>query len=212
MAKLVCLANSRKHGNRCIAGINLDTKEWIRPVSDLWDGAIGGLFRYINVEPQLLDILRIPLGRTGPDFGFQPENKSLTEGKWEKIGNLMPDDILQFCEQDDTVLYNMSDRVDWKFVQNLSIENRKSLQLVHSRDVRFLKTISYRGRLQVRADFTYKTKRYNLVVTDSVIERRVAEDERISQECILTISLGGPFPEEDPNPSCYKLVAGVIEM
>jgi hypothetical protein len=31
MVKIICLANSWKHGERCIAGINPDTKKWIRP-------------------------------------------------------------------------------------------------------------------------------------------------------------------------------------
>ncbi|MGI6083637.1 MAG: dual OB domain-containing protein, partial [Limnochordia bacterium] len=27
------MANSRKHGGRCVAGVVVDTGEWIRPVS-----------------------------------------------------------------------------------------------------------------------------------------------------------------------------------
>ena len=33
--KIICLANFWKHGERCIAGINLNTKKWISPVSSL---------------------------------------------------------------------------------------------------------------------------------------------------------------------------------
>jgi len=51
-----------------------------------------------------------------------------------------------------------------------------------------------------------------MVVTDLVAERRTKRNTKISSDCILTISLGGPFPEHDPDPQCYKLVAGVVEL
>ena len=32
MSRLVCLANSARPGGQCIAGIDLDTRQWVRPV------------------------------------------------------------------------------------------------------------------------------------------------------------------------------------
>ncbi|MFP5272720.1 dual OB domain-containing protein [Coleofasciculus sp.] len=34
MKKIICLANSRKLDERCIAGIDLNTGKWVRPVCD----------------------------------------------------------------------------------------------------------------------------------------------------------------------------------
>jgi hypothetical protein len=88
VAKIILLANSYKHQGRCIAGIELDTNRWIRPVSAnnsaiynerFIDGISGN-------EPELLDILEIPVSDTGPDKGCQPENRLLTKGIWEKVG------------------------------------------------------------------------------------------------------------------------------
>ncbi|EDZ93159.1 hypothetical protein AmaxDRAFT_4043, partial [Limnospira maxima CS-328] len=40
MSKLICLANSRKNNDRCIAGIEISTGKWVRPVTRLDDGRI----------------------------------------------------------------------------------------------------------------------------------------------------------------------------
>jgi hypothetical protein len=62
MVKIICLANSKKNGDRCIAGIDICTEKWIRPVSKLQDGKIPVNRSLVNgKEPQLLDILDIPL-------------------------------------------------------------------------------------------------------------------------------------------------------
>ncbi len=38
--RVICLANSYKHQARCIAGVAIDSGDWIRPVSGLEDGRI----------------------------------------------------------------------------------------------------------------------------------------------------------------------------
>ena len=72
--KLLLVANSRKLKGRCLAGIDLETGEWIRPVSDEDHGAIppawcdsGGR----SVQP--LDVVEVDLQRHVP-MPHQPEN------------------------------------------------------------------------------------------------------------------------------------------
>ncbi|MBD0345112.1 MAG: hypothetical protein ICV63_09890, partial [Coleofasciculus sp. Co-bin14] len=48
MTQIICLANSWKHGDRCIAGINSLKGQWIRPVSHLPDGRITKEMRLIG--------------------------------------------------------------------------------------------------------------------------------------------------------------------
>jgi hypothetical protein len=80
MAQIICLANSRKHGNRCIAGLERATRRLIRPVSTLCDGAIPPEAQRVNgLDVSLLDVLEVPLADTGPDYGFQPENRLLIQ-------------------------------------------------------------------------------------------------------------------------------------
>jgi len=81
MRRIICLANSYKHNERCIAGIDIESGAWVRLVSNRKDRAIAGTMRLINgKEPQLLDILEIPLENHGPDEGCQPENRLLKPG------------------------------------------------------------------------------------------------------------------------------------
>lgn len=37
---IICLANSRKHGGRCVAGLRTDGGGWLRPVGTLLDGTL----------------------------------------------------------------------------------------------------------------------------------------------------------------------------
>ncbi|MFO7906187.1 MAG: hypothetical protein R6U98_26250, partial [Pirellulaceae bacterium] len=75
VTEFICLANSRKHGGRCIAGIERRSGKWIRPVSDLDDGRVARPTRLVDGrEPRLGERLAVPLASTGPDFGCQSEN------------------------------------------------------------------------------------------------------------------------------------------
>ncbi len=87
MTQIICLANSWKRKERCIAGIDVIADKWIRPVSNLADGRIPKEARLIGrTEPALLDVLEIPTAKTGPDFGFASENLSLLPGTWRRVG------------------------------------------------------------------------------------------------------------------------------
>ena len=70
LKKIVCLANSWKLNERCIAGIDISSGNWVRPVCDSLypeDGRVPRSVRLISdKEPKVLDILEIPLADTGP--------------------------------------------------------------------------------------------------------------------------------------------------
>ncbi len=86
MARIICLANSTRPGGRCIAGIDIETEEWVRPVSRSINRAITWDMRNIEgEEPQILDVIEIPLEDHGPDEGCQPENRLVKPGKWRKV-------------------------------------------------------------------------------------------------------------------------------
>jgi len=38
--KIICLANSRKYGGRCIAGKEIRSRNWIRPIRDGGNGEL----------------------------------------------------------------------------------------------------------------------------------------------------------------------------
>jgi hypothetical protein len=217
--KIICLANSRKHGNHCIAGIAAPGGAWLRPISTLPDGALPREAILVEGrEPQLLEVLDVPLaGGAARDFGFQPENHLLGDGAWRSEGTVSPFVALSSCEHLEYLLHGPGDRVSYSWLKALPADERRSLQLAHVWDVSFRVSATAKGSPQVRALFTYagtggRRTRYNLVVTDPAVEARIREGDRYRRHCLLAVSLGMPYPPEAREPDCFKLVAGVVEI
>ena len=71
--RIICLANSFKHGGRCVASMD-EQGNWIRPVSRSKKRAIDKETRFLyGKEPEILDILDVPLHPSGPLDGCQPK-------------------------------------------------------------------------------------------------------------------------------------------
>jgi hypothetical protein len=214
MARIVCLANSYKGGGkRCIAGIDIKTGEWVRPISRGAEKAVDWNIRKVDeAEPEILDILDIPLEDSRTNEEYQPENRFLTLGKWRKISRLDPQDLLKYCEDDNVILHNHEGYVLPELLSEKASSERKSLQLIHSVNVKFNRDL-YDSR-KWRVVFQYGRKNYlDLKLTDVVLSDRLRKNEKISNECILTISLATPWKRDDKTPErCYKMVAGVIEL
>ena len=90
---IVCLANSRKAGGRCVAGFNLlngsRQGDWIRPISDRLKGELSRREQAYddNNEPALLDVIDIPLKAAKPS-AYQRENWVIEPGiRWHKSGH-----------------------------------------------------------------------------------------------------------------------------
>ncbi len=134
MTQIICLANSWKHGERCIAGINKDTKKWIRPLcSSNQEAGIPSNLRQIETrEPALLDILEIPLENNCSDIGIAPENMIIAPGKWQRIGQAPPTDLLDFCQYNENILHNCHKYVTVPFLQSLPFPERRTLELVYA--------------------------------------------------------------------------------
>lgn len=205
MTKIICLANSRKNSLRCIAGVAADGR-WIRPVSGWPDGGIAWSARQIEkAEPLPLDVLRIPLDESGPDFGHQPENRSILNGAWLRTGSVTAGNVRKFCQTKDVLLHTDTDRVPARLVAGMRAAERYSLQLIYVEDAAFYKKTSFKGNPQYRATFTYAGKTYDIVITDPLAENRLAKREMIGERCILTVSMGGPY-----DGNYFKFVAAVI--
>lgn len=215
--RIVCLANSRKHGGRCIAGRELDK-----------DGRIGGWIRPVNregqavleyecqlqdgSEPQLLDVIDIPLWEHRPE-NHQHENWLLGPGHWSKVDKLSWGDLKCFSETGGTLWqsYYKNDRIPFEKAK----KETSSLKMIHcGKSACGLR----KSKGQVRAVFHFGEggrDSYDLAVTDPVIEQRYLDKELGYYhlgECYLTISLGERFPPHDQEEGyCYKLVAAIME-
>ncbi|UFP93615.1 dual OB domain-containing protein [Gloeobacter morelensis] len=83
---ILCLANSRKYQEYCIAGLDYKGGGWFRPVGNGEKGAL----RYDECrcadgsQPQVLDRLRIELSEHSPE-PWQPENWLVGQQGWERV-------------------------------------------------------------------------------------------------------------------------------
>lgn len=138
MPRLVCLANSIRHGGRCVAGIDLDRREWIRPVPRTGD-AIPGSECFVDshwLTP--LSLFEVDVARPSEVPRYQRENWLLQSWRWVG-GELAKADLLAYCDETSPILHSGNDRVSPECLENLPPEKWTSLQLVRPRKLRFVR-------------------------------------------------------------------------
>jgi hypothetical protein len=121
--------------------------------------------------------------------------------------------LLDHCEEDAVILHNDSDSVEADQFKTMPRKQWKSLQLIRCRKTRFYST-TWEGKSRWRVTIRHGANSLlDLGLTDPVVIDRLNKGEDISRDCILTISLAGPWSPDGIQPKrCYKLVAGVIEV
>lgn len=215
--EILILANSRKRGGRCVAGIDITNGRWVRPVSDSPHGEVLAIERRYRdgSEPKLLDVVSIPLLRRSPS-DYQTENWLLdpdyywgwkrTDGP-ESLESLVDDLDLWPCNAPET-RFDLNNRVSIDEAASLT----DSLRLIRVRDLRFRlyePGAGYEGsKRRVQASFTHQRIEYRARVTDPTVERDyLARQDGWYDvgDAYLTVSLGEPW-----EGYVYKLVAGVI--
>ena len=213
--EMVCLANSRKYQERCIAGIRVDGQGWIRPVASTEHGSLFPKHYRLKEtgEPHLLDVIRVGCVRPDPK-PHQPENWLIDGTPWELVSRPLTADaepLLQSAVVPGPDLFGSTfDKVP----ENLSV--RTSLALIAPENLRWRIRLTQNFTRQTRAVFSLTGVHYDLSVTDPIWEQRLRHlreghhslaDAGIGPDArvLFTVSLGEPF-----NGYCYKLVAAVI--
>ncbi len=215
MTRLVILANSLKLNHRCLAGIELDTGNWVRPVTNFDGGAVSlTMMRLNNRFPELLDILDIPLDETGPDFDFESENRTILPGEWHFVQKADVADVMKYVEMPDYVLHNTEKYCTVEEMQQMPVDQRKTLQLIHVEDFQVVddpfppQPHKWKGVIKSGNDKIW------VGITDPVFLQKLNAGHTASQNCLLTMSMSLPFPTAGwvGSPPCWKLIAGVIEL
>lgn len=179
---IVILANSRRHNGHCIAGKDLNTGEWIRPINILGRGQQRidqSAFLDIDFQklvgdplgPKLLDCVRIGFGERCGDY-CQPENQYVDGNPWRNLYSFFPQRIpelideppVRFIGQNDPY----SDYIPAREIITKPLEH--SLNLIRiirsSNNIETIHRTSYRGNPQHRLKFEYESKTYNFSITD----------------------------------------------
>lgn len=224
---MLCLANSKKHSGRCIAGRELTSVgagPWIRPVSARPGEEVSETERqYENgQDPQVLDIISVPLIQAAP-HACQTENWLLDPDKyWRKIDRVGWTKLLTFVETPASLWPNVLSTYHGsndELPSAIGDALPNSLCLINVPEVRlsvFAPSEAYGNpKRRVQGKFRYRGSQYALWVTDPIIESEYKaknNGEYQLAECCLTISIGEPFTKTGKEGQYrYKLVAAVIQ-
>lgn len=219
----LCLANSYKEGGRCVAGLDIDTGEWIRPVSNEEKGELHR-HHYLTVDgndPDTLDTMNIYLDHASP-IDYQPENWEIMNESWKLLDeglNSRNRTVLNEAFHDNSKLFgDTNNSIEYNKIKRQPIDS--SLELIQPNHPQvYLKNRNDR-KDQVRVIFEIDDVEYDLPITDPEWIDRIRSEktgiEELKYEPIsiyldentdpaLTVSLGTPY-----NGRCYKLVAAII--
>lgn len=217
---MVCLANSEKHGDRCVAGVRLDTGGWLRPVSD--DTGAGLLeTQYETVsghQPEPLDIIRVELDHQRPKY-HQPENWVISTKSWELLETDLHDRavlaINTALQREGSILHNTKPAIPKRELTNMPVF--RSLTLVSPESPEFYVRERDDNHPQPRTVFEFDGHEYDFPITDPRWRQRArtegveslpsAEIVSNDEEILLTISLG---EANEKDKRCYKITAAVF--
>lgn len=218
---MVCLANSWKHGGRCIAGKVYGGNrngDWIRPVSP----TVGhrqitfAQMNYGNSQfAQILDIIRIEFTVPEPDT-FQRENLIISGSRWVKLGRLDQRNINQLIDtpnalwsNGDDSEYGTNDKISG---HRIALDNPSSLVMVHPDRGLLTVTVAKEreDKTKIRLHFSYNGVKYALTTTDlwaqEYFRGRGLGNYEMQNIQAMTISLGEPFA----NGNTTKIVAEIF--
>lgn len=219
---VVCLANSRKHNGRCIAGLEIVEGlpvEWVRPVSDRPGAEVSEYERQYpdGSDTRVLDVVEIPLLAAAPD-GYQAENWLLDpesywmprgRATWEELTPLEDDQEPLWPDDAPPTRHGINDRVWASHADGFA----NSLRLIRMPDLTirvFAPGADFNNpKRRVQGGFTYLGTSYRVWMTDPVVERHYlaqADGTYDVGDCYATMSLG----ERADDGYCYKLIAAVI--
>jgi len=219
---IVCLANSRKPGGRCVAGkeaLRDGYGGWIRPVSARPSAEISFEERQYESgkDLKILDVIEIPMIAPVPRV-HQTENHMIDATfYWTKKKSLQWDDLEVLVEKPsqlwgtgESTYHGTNDRIS----QASAAKFDWSLCLIKPKDVsiRVLTPGADFGnhKRAARARFTHRGVIYDFKVTDPIAEQAFLARENgeyeLDQDLFFCLSLA----EAHTDGYCYKLIATVI--
>ena len=223
LSRIVCLANSYKHDHRCVTGINLETKRWVRLVGNQVPGCLT--LREISYpdgrDVALLDVFEAELGE-GCGSNCHPEDVYVTGSPWRPVRRFDGPAEMRFLEayqnKSPSLLQGYGDRVYTRKIEGSPVD--KSLDLIRPEDLWWWireESGKRKNRAIFRAGHVVRA-RYDLAVTDPVwLEKLHSQAPGIYPHAhffhgkplktLLTVSLSEPFEGFH-----YKLVAGVVAL
>lgn len=215
---IVCFANSRKDGRRCVAGKTWTRQgcgTWVRPVSlDPSRAVLPALLAYQDgTQPRVLDIVQVPLDSALPE-GHQQENALMNpDYLWVKTGQVRAANVSQWLDTPHS-LWTLNSQSSGMVNNRVpaALRPQTSLYLVSVPKL-LIKLIAaplpnQPYRRVVVGEFVYLGVNYRLHVTDVEVEAQCRAHPLRAltfANVALCVSLGNCFHQH-----YYKLIASVI--
>jgi hypothetical protein len=217
---LICLANSRKLGGRCVAGLRLDHSGWLRPVSPLPEGTLFAADYTLadGTEATPLDVIQVGLKTPRPD-PHHPENWLMDGSPWTLITRPMGAELAPVLQSalvtGPELLGSLTARIPFEDLQKQPA--KASLALIAPESLYLFHQPNYRGKPQARGRFWLGTGNqtyiYDLAITDPQWEACIVKQkaphtlEQSRSKFLLLISLGEPLDHY-----CYKFIATILPL
>lgn len=213
--KLIILAASAKFNNYCVAGVDAETGEWIRPICanpDLEEAVPLDDMKYPDGERvELLDIVEIKFSDRAANNPIQPENFFYNEKYyWQKVGRVTLQDVIDRRGFDlrDEIFYNNERSI--LGVNAIKFDRRESLLLLPVENL-FI-SIEETDHKKFFADFDYRGRKfYRFSVGDIAVREKFSDSGAgkhfLKNKAAVVFSLTNPYYK---NAECYKMLAQIF--
>lgn len=218
------LANSRKLQHSCIAGIDLGSGCWIRPVSRKTKcGEVTREEQLIDGQiPRPMDLVEMEIEPCLPEHlpeYFSMEDRGLEPTPWRRLSTAIQVlDLRNYCSKNHNILHSSIGFVRTGFLQQLPPSERRTLELHEVRDFEVAATVdSLSGKFRCRASFATAWGGHisGMPVTDPWLYQAVKDNPEFKPPShgFICASLALPLPDQSCDPQAskrYKLVASWI--
>lgn len=205
--KVAILTKSSKYKGYCVAGVDINTGEWVRFVSD--DKQTHGALSVSDISYadkstcKPLDVVLVDVLDAEP-LAHQPENYRIDSHKyWQKPGECTLSDVLAVhpAEVWPYIYGNTYPYVDSEEINSIG----HSLILVYVSSLTISQTINANGQPKTKATFLYNRRWYSNISVTAPDFYSVPDGTRYANAYLVISLPDTPFPED----CYYKLVAQI---
>lgn len=214
--EIIILANSAKKGGHCVAGKDIKTGEWIRPVSSVNGGELTR--EQATLRSNSYSWVAKTLNKVVINFDChaplsnQPENYLIDSSAWKanyRIDRTILDSFLDTPEH--LWMYSpKQDRVNARLFEQGLVPNHQSLYLIKVESIAYNVILNVSGQQRVKGTFEYNGMEYTFSVTDPAYCRYKngpLGHSFTEYDKYLCLSLGEKF---EATGDCFKLIASVL--
>jgi len=215
--ELILLAASRKYGKYCVAGVDTQTGQWLRLVSNDSDSHYAidpkDLVMDNGAQASKLDIVRIQITDRAISY-FQSENYVIRRNTpWQFAGKATIADVIAVHppNRSEFIFYDTSRRISKQFYTGLQFKQIHSLLLISPEQAQ-VEIMEQEDKRRVTLHLRYQGNDYEpLPVTDlefcALCDKLRPGLYPMRKHGIMLCSVGECYEKEQFH---YKLVAGIM--